>query len=32
MEGFRKLAMPGLKEGQKFCPSCDGACRLIPKL
>ncbi len=32
LEEMRKRAMGGLKEGQKFCPSCDGACRLTPKL
>jgi hypothetical protein len=32
LEIWRKGAMPGLREGQKFCPSCDGACRLTPKL
>jgi hypothetical protein len=32
LEVMRKQAMPGLREGQKFCPSCDGACRLTPKL
>jgi hypothetical protein len=32
LEQWRKDAMPGLREGQKFCPSCDGACRLTPKL
>jgi hypothetical protein len=32
LEQWRKDAMPGLRQGQKFCPSCDGACRLTPKL
>jgi hypothetical protein len=32
LEEWRKVAMPGLRAGQKFCPSCDGACRLTPKL
>src|SRR5262249_21592363 len=32
MEQMRKDAMGGLAPGQKFCPSCDGACRLTPKL
>ena len=32
LEQWRKDAMPGLREGQKFCLSCDGACRLTPKL
>jgi hypothetical protein len=32
LEIWRKQAMPGLRAGQKFCPSCDGACRLTPKL
>lgn len=31
-EEMRERAMGGLKPGQKFCPSCDGACRLPPKL
>jgi hypothetical protein len=31
LERMRKEA-PGLPAGQKFCPSCDGACRLVPKL
>ena len=28
LEEMRKLAMGGLPKGQKFCPSCDGACRI----
>ena len=28
LEKMRKLAMGGLPKGQKFCPSCDGACRI----
>jgi hypothetical protein len=28
LEGMRTLATGGLPKGQKFCPSCDGACRL----
>jgi hypothetical protein len=32
LEKMRKLAAGGLPRGQKFCPSCDGACRLTPKL
>src|SRR5262249_40869127 len=31
LEEMRKAAMGGLPAGQKFCPSCDGACRLTPK-
>jgi hypothetical protein len=32
LEMRRKAAMGGLRQGEKFCPSCDGACRLTPKL
>jgi hypothetical protein len=28
LEEMRKMAMGGLPRGQKFCPSCDGACRI----
>jgi len=31
LEEMRKMAMGGLQQGRKFCPSCDGACRLTPK-
>jgi hypothetical protein len=32
LEEKRKAQANGLPAGQKFCPSCDGACRLAPKL
>ena len=32
MEDMRKDMSGALPTGQKFCPSCDGACRLVPKL
>ena len=32
LEKLRKLAMGSLRNGQKFCPSCDGACCIVPKL
>lgn len=32
MEEMRKVMAGALPSGQKFCPSCDGACRLGPKL
>jgi hypothetical protein len=32
LEEMRRAAMGGLRGGQKFCPSCDGACRLGPRL
>jgi hypothetical protein len=32
METMRKEMSTSLPGGQKFCPSCDGACRLAPKL
>src|SRR5262245_33722504 len=32
LEDVRKGAMGNLRDGQKFCPSCDGACRRTPKL
>ena len=28
LEDMRKSQASGLPAGQKFCPSCDGACRL----
>jgi len=31
LEAMRKMGMGGLQEGRKYCPSCDGACRLTPK-
>jgi hypothetical protein len=31
LEQMRKSQADGLPAGQKFCPSCDGACRLLPK-
>ena len=31
LEEMRKAQARGLPAGQKFCPSCDGACRLAPK-
>jgi hypothetical protein len=32
LEGMRKMGMAGLQQGRKYCPSCDGACRLTPKI
>jgi hypothetical protein len=32
MQQWRKDMSGALPKGQKFCPSCDGACRLAPKL
>ena len=32
LELMRKNAVGGLEKGQKYCPSCDGACRLTPKI
>jgi hypothetical protein len=32
LEEMRKAQADGLPAGRKFCPSCDGACRLAPKL
>jgi hypothetical protein len=31
LDEMRKSQASGLPTGQKFCPSCDGACRLAPK-
>jgi hypothetical protein len=28
---MRQAAMPALPDGQKFCPSCDGACQVRPR-
>jgi hypothetical protein len=32
LEKLRKLAMGALRNGQKFCPSCDGACCIVPRV
>ena len=31
LQEMRKAAMPALPDGQKFCPSCDGACQIRPR-